>query len=50
MKKTKPIYAGLIAAVLLASISISAHANHRAAPESWTPGWGFQCKAFQRCR
>ncbi|MGU9956373.1 MAG: hypothetical protein ACNYPI_01630 [Arenicellales bacterium WSBS_2016_MAG_OTU3] len=56
MKKVKPIQAGLIAAVLLASVSTSALANPSGwyDPDHWAPydtaiEYFFSCTIFQQC-
>ncbi len=55
MKKTRSIHAGLIAAVLLASISTSAFAEWKwHDPEHWAPydngfEYFFKCTLGQRC-
>ncbi len=55
MKKVKPIYVGLIAAVLLVSIPMSASALPAYYdPVHWAPydnGWDYfwDCTIFQKC-
>ncbi|MGU9956372.1 MAG: hypothetical protein ACNYPI_01625 [Arenicellales bacterium WSBS_2016_MAG_OTU3] len=55
MKKVKPIYAGLIAAVLLVSVPMSASALPAYYdPVHWAPydnGWDYfwDCTIFQKC-